>query len=171
MGIVSSAGADMRGQSRKDDTENDGRQDKRGIPRDRPREVHGRHSRVMHRADSDTNYRSAGNGLLPGAARAGEPKPHCREDGDQQRCESEERVVTDRERSGAKGEHGDEMRRPNAAAGGEAGEKNPTILSNTVGLGSKSMNVESGRNRQHTYANGEKDEAVIVLISQTGQYA
>ncbi len=80
-------------------------------------------------------------------------------------AKSERRVVGGGH-AGLECQHGDEMGRPNAGTGGDAGEENPAEPFAAVALSSVGINVESGEAGNRTDQNCKQDQSVIMLVPQ-----
>src|SRR5262249_24772002 len=124
--------------------EHDGCHDERQLPSDVSGDLDGPHAGVVHDADASSDY---------DAANQHSPKPrYCQRDrkadarhnrGDHQRQQGQADIVGNRN-ARLVGEHGHEMRRPDAAAGGDAGGREPGQPGAAAG-GAGAMEQAAGR--------------------------
>ncbi len=88
---------------------------------------------------------------------------------DQRKC-SQPDVVGDGD-PGLIGQHGDEMRRPDAAPGGGAGEREPGASRPAAGGDGAMKEADGNEAGQKADEAGKHDQAPIVLTAETAQNA
>ena len=143
---------------------------KRQIPSDASRHLERPHAGVVHRADAGTHYHAAdqrspkpGHGERYRKPDAG----HCRRR--QQRQRGQANIVGNRN-AGLVGEHGDEMRRPDAATGGDAGGGEPRELDATSGGAGAMKQIDGSETGQEADQRCKQDESPIVLDREAVEY-
>src|SRR5262249_44878005 len=102
-------------------------------------------------------------GMVEGKAEAGAGDGR-RED---QRKPGEPDVIGDRHARFV-GKHGDEMRRPDSAAGGDAGERKPGHAGASVGGAGASQQIDAHEARKKTNKARKHDETQVVLSRKAG---
>ena len=157
------------------DAEKDRDHDHARIVSEKAGEAYRRHAHVMHDADAAAEHRAAGKDdrMTPRQRTAmGKHQAKARnnrrdnngEDGGPQRIAHG--------KMGRKGQHGDEMRRPDAAAGGEAGSGHPGQLRAVAVAAVRKLRpsprhqTEGGIGGEKANQTGNDDQPQIMLLGQ-----
>ncbi len=150
----------MQRRCAEDDTKDDGGDNKAAIPDEVAVKADGRHADIMHGADGKAERRAADTG---GPQVLGDKEPGRREcERDSERCESQARRIV-HGIVGVEGEHGDEMRRPDAATGDDADAQNPECTALRSSFPRMSEKTDRRKTGKRTDKPGKNDKAQVVL--------
>jgi hypothetical protein len=125
------------------------------------------HAGEMHGGNADADHGPAERRAPRVRTADGEAEAKTRNDHREDQRKPGKADVIGRRHARFVGQHSDEMRGPNTATGGEAGERQPTNAGLSFVGPSMTQQLEADETREQTNKNREPDQAQIVLSRET----
>ncbi len=134
---------------------------------DRGGDIHSRHSDEMHDGNRQGNERADDDRAVSGLRAGGERQPET-DNGENRRQSREGEIITDRNRA-LIGEHGDEMRGPDAEASGKGGNQHPIGLTAGRTFLRTQQKVKKSKHAKQADNSCKKNDRPVVLYGNAFQ--
>jgi hypothetical protein len=145
--------------------------DEIGRPRNAARHLEGKHAGIVHAGDAAADDGAAGRRRQPLRPEHRKAQSAAGDDRGGNEREGSEADVVSRRDARPIGQHGDEVRRPDAAAGSGTGDDQPRRPCPSGGDARPMKQADGSEARQETDDPGKHDQTPVVLAGEASQNA